>query len=91
MKNCRICFAVFCFKLLPKFSNLINSNGCVEKITSKSIRLYPVFIQKKIWIKKKEFISGEQIWNSGNYIYDYARSFFRNDFNPSCFTGILYL
>ena len=29
---------------------------------------------------KKKIISSEKIRNSGNYIYDYAHSFFGNDF-----------
>ena len=36
----------FFFKLFPKLSDLLNSDDCIEKNTSKSIRLYPVFIQK---------------------------------------------
>ena len=35
-------------KLFPMFSKFINSDDCIGKITSKSIRLEPVFIQKKI-------------------------------------------
>ena len=44
------CFflAVLFFKLLPKLSDFIYSDDCIEKITSKSARLYPVFIQNKI-------------------------------------------
>ena len=38
------------FKLLPNFSDFINSDGCsddcIVKFTLKSIRLYPVFIHK---------------------------------------------
>ena len=37
-------FCRFFFKLLPKFGDFISSD---ESITSKSIRLYPVFILKK--------------------------------------------
>ena len=43
MKN-----AVFFIKLLPKFSDFIYYDDCIEETTSKSIRLYPVFIQKHI-------------------------------------------
>ena len=35
-------------KLLPKLSDFINYDDCIEKITTEYIRLYPVFIQKKI-------------------------------------------
>ena len=37
-------------KLMPEFSDFINSDDCIGKITSKSIKLFPVFIQKKIFI-----------------------------------------
>ena len=47
-------FLQFFFKLLPKFSDFINSDNCIEKITSKPIRLYPVFIQKNIYFNKKK-------------------------------------
>ena len=40
------CFTVFFFKMLPKFSDFVNSGYCIGKITSKSIRLQPVFIKK---------------------------------------------
>ena len=42
---------IYDFKLLPKFSDLINFDDCIVNITSKSIRLYPVFIQKQILIQ----------------------------------------
>ena len=42
----RFFLAVF-FKLLPKFTDFINSDNCIEKITSKSIRTHPVFILKQ--------------------------------------------
>ena len=37
-------YAVF-FILLPKFTDFINSDNCIGKITLKTIRIYPVFIQ----------------------------------------------
>ena len=43
----------FFYKLLPNFSDLINSDDCIEKITSKSIGLYPVFVFKKLIQWKK--------------------------------------
>ena len=66
-------------KLFPKFSDFIISDDCIEKIASKSIRLYPVFIEKNVNLKKG-IISNEKMRNSGNYIYDYAHYFFRTDF-----------
>ena len=35
------------FKLLPKFSDFINSDDSLGKIISKSIRLKPVLFQKR--------------------------------------------
>ena len=46
MKNCRF-FLHFFFEILPKFSDFVNFDDCIEKITSKLIRLQPVFIKKK--------------------------------------------
>ena len=52
--------------LLPKFSDFINSDDCMGKITSKSVRLYPVFNQKKdINLIKIGIISSEKVRNSG--------------------------
>ena len=46
-------FQLFFFELLPKFSDFVNSNDCIGKVTSKAIWLYPVFIKKKIIIIMK--------------------------------------
>ena len=50
-------FSFFCcsffFKLLPKHSDYINSDDCIEKITTKSIKIYPVFNFKKFEFNKK--------------------------------------
>ena len=40
------------------------------------------------YLIKIRIISIEKIRNSGNYIYDYAHSFFGKDFNPSRYTGL---
>ena len=84
MKIFRIYFAVFCFKWLPKFSDFINCNDCIKQTKSKSIRLYPVFIQKRLWINRfsleKYIFSGKKKRNWGSYISDYAHSFFGEDF-----------
>ena len=47
MKNCRFFIAVF-FDMFPKLSYFLNSDDCIRKTKSKSIRLKPVFIQEKI-------------------------------------------
>ena len=51
-----------------------------EILTSKSIRLQTVFIQKRFEINKKQIFSSEKIRNSGNFIYDYAHLLFGEDF-----------
>ena len=38
-------FGVFFFEILPKFSDFVNSDDWIGKITSKSIKLYPDFNQ----------------------------------------------
>ena len=52
---------------------------CNRKISSKSIRLHPVFIQTKI-SKKTDFLSSDKMTNSGNCIHDYDHWFIGNDF-----------
>ena len=42
-----VLLAVF-LEILPKFCDFVNSDDCIGKITSKSIRLKPVCIQTKI-------------------------------------------
>ena len=46
MKNYRFFPAVF-FKLPQKLSDFINSDDFIGKITSNSIRIYPVFLRKR--------------------------------------------
>ena len=41
-------FLQFLFELLPKLSNFINSDDCIEKFTSKSIRIKLVLTKKNI-------------------------------------------
>ena len=43
----RFFFEVF-VKLLPNFSDFINSDDCIRKISSKYIGIYPVLISKNI-------------------------------------------
>ena len=44
---------LFFFKLLLKFSDFINSDDGIRKITSKSNRLQPVFVLKRFEANKK--------------------------------------
>ena len=63
------------FQILPKFTDFVNSNECIGRITSKSMRLQPVFIQKKIsskqWKNEKYRLLYTYI-----YIYDHGHLFF---------------
>ena len=58
----------------------VNSDDCIEKNTSKSIKLKPVFIQKNIRKYKKQIFYSEKMKNSGDRIFDYAHTFFGKDF-----------
>ena len=51
MKNVRFFFAFFFNN--SNISDFVNSGDCIGKITSNSIRLQPVLIQKKIEVDKK--------------------------------------
>ena len=47
----------------------------------KNLSDYNQFLFKKIFeVNIKRFFSSEKIINSGNFIYDYAQSFFGEDF-----------
>ena len=51
-----------------------------EKITSKFIELYSVFIKKKRFeVNKKWIFFSEKMRKTGNYIYDYAHWIFEED------------
>ena len=50
----KICMMFFFFLFLTKFGDFVNTIVCIGNITSKSIRIYSVFIQnKKIEVAKK--------------------------------------
>ena len=42
------------FAVFQKFCDFRNSYDCIGKITSKSIKLFPVFIQKRVEFNKKK-------------------------------------
>ena len=67
----------FCsfFEILQKYSDFVNSNHYIGKITSKSIRLQPVFIPKKFEVNKKQIFSSEKRRNLGNYSLVLRRGF----------------
>ena len=68
------------FLLLQQFSDFINSDDCIGKITQKSINLYPFYSKKKIQFNKKWILSGEKIKNSSNFNHDHALSLYGKDF-----------
>ena len=46
-------------ELLPKFTDFLNSDNCIGKIASKSIRINSVFIQIFFYLLKKGIISNK--------------------------------
>ena len=61
-----------------------NSSNCIydyaqSKVIQKWTRLYPVLIEKKMYVHKKRIISSEKIRTSGKYMNYYAHSFFGED------------
>ena len=44
-------------EILKKFNDFVNSDDCIGKITSKPIRLYPIFIKKNYLNLKKKGIT----------------------------------
>ena len=79
----RFFFAVF-FKILPEFNDFVNSDACIGKIASKSIRLQTVFINNFLsQVNKKQILSIEKM-----SIYYCAYSFFGEVFNPMRYTGV---
>ena len=68
MNKCLFFLQFFFFKLLLKLTGLLNSDDCIGKIISKSIRLKPVFIKKWFEVNKKQVFSSEKLINSGNCI-----------------------
>ena len=70
----------FIFETHLKFNDSVNSDGCIGKISSKSIRLQPVLLKKNFEDNKKQIFSCKKMRNSDNSIYDYAHSFFGEDF-----------
>ena len=80
MKYLKFFLQYFFSNILPKFSDFVNSEDCIGKITLEFIRPQPVSIKKNIWSFKKQIFSIEKMRNSGNCVYDYAHSFFGDDF-----------
>ena len=46
--NFRFIFLHFFFEILPKFSDLVNSDDCIGKVTSNYVSLQQDFIKKKV-------------------------------------------
>ena len=69
----------FGYKREYYISDFVNFDDCIGKITSKF--LFLVLIKKKdLKLIKNRFHQSEKIKNVGNWIYDYAHSFFGEDF-----------
>ena len=64
------------------FSDFVNFDDCIRKITTKSIRLLPVYVQKRFEVNKKLSFSSEKMRDSGYCIHDYRHSFFGKNFYP---------
>ena len=78
MKNEKI-VGCFHFQNTSNVQWFVNSDYCIGQISSKSIRLQPVFIQKRFEVNEKHTFSSEKMINSGNCISDYAHSFLGED------------
>ena len=74
MKNLKFFFCRVFFKILSKFSDFINFDDKVYQNVSS------FYSKKDLNLIKIEIISSEKMRNSGNYNYDYAHSFFGNNF-----------
>ena len=59
MKILNFFFVIF-KEILPKLSDFIYSSNCIGKLTSKPIRLQPVFIKKKFEVYKNNFFLVKQ-------------------------------
>ena len=79
----------FCsfFKILSKFSDFAYSDGCIGRITSKSIRLQTLFIEKRFEVNKNRFFP-VKIWEIQVIVVMImlTRSSYRI-FNPMRYTG----
>ena len=65
-----------------KFSDYVNSDDCMHR--KNRIKIYPTttsfYSKKDLKLIKNRFFSSEKMRNIGNCIYDYAYSFFGEDF-----------
>ena len=71
----------FLLEILQKFNDLVNSDDCIGKITSKSIRLQQFFYRKKIKdlkLIKNRFYSSEKMINSGELLTRSSERLFIN-------------
>ena len=58
------------FEILPMFSDFVNSDGYIGKITSKSSDYSQVLLKNIFDVNKIQFFSIENMRNSSNHIYD---------------------
>ena len=84
----------FFFEIHPEFSDFVNSDNCSGKFTSKSIRILPVFIQKKFWrrcMSKQSSLTTILIYFSYSQILEGNKDTNLNHFTYNSFTEIIYL
>ena len=80
----KLCYSAFFSEILPKFSNLVNFDDCIEKIKS-NLSDYNNFLLKNIFQVKKKYYSSEKIRNSGKTcMYDYAHPLIQRRFLIQC-------
>ena len=73
-------FFSFFFEIFLNFSFFIKSDNCIGKMTSKSIRLQPVYIKReRSEVNNKQIFLVHEEMVFMNCIYDYAHSFFGED------------
>ena len=89
-------FLQFCFELLPNFSDFVNYDDCTVKKHKQIYQTTASFysneeVNKKLVNKSNRFFLVKKLKNSGNCIYDYAHSFFGDNFYPMRYTGIMFM
>ena len=76
-----LCFFSDFFKILPKFSDFVNSDDCIEKKTHENLSDYNQFLLILFcMLIKKQIFYCEKMRNSGNSYSDYGHLFFGKDF-----------
>ena len=77
----------FFFNYLRSLAIFINSDDCIGKIASKSIKLFSFYPKKDFNLIKHSIISSRKIRNSGNYIMIMLTRSSERILDPSRYTG----